>query len=479
MLKITAGALGVLLLLLAAAFTVTRLQHRREFDSISDEQKLAHTLQIIRTSTPTDHKVLKVLFYGQSITFSGWNKQVVEHWHQAYPNTTFVVQNRAIGGFSAEQLIRTTPQDITAFYPDLIVFHVYGDHHYYEQILRLFRSTTAADIIVQTDHGEVLPDPPCQEGLQLSLHHQPGCVGTLWVHQRLWEDEMSYHKIPAFGRKYGLAVEPQRLWWRDYLLRTHTQPRALLMDVIHPNAEGKTLLANFFDQFFDHLVDHWSGQTGTRIVDLPDTALQQAGAPHPVTFDGTRLELITSTPLSQPPTVLVDGTAPKDLDGCYLASRPSPIVTVPDWPAIHRVTLLHDHLPEQWTATIDTISPDQKTFTFHVRSSVTGDQGSGTSDKDFTSRSGTLLIESQDWMPSRAFQKSQAPLPVPFDVHWSVTYTCGDNPETIELGNGLFQLRYVLANGLSNREHTVSLAFPPPPAPQKTQLRAYKPPLLP
>jgi hypothetical protein len=222
-LKLVTWAAVIVVFVLLVAAAATRLKHSQEVDTTSDEQKIARTLEIIRNSTPTDHKVLKVLFYGQSITRSGWHNAVVAHWREKYPNTVFVVQNRALGGFASQWLVRTTAQDITAFYPDLIIFHVYGDHHDYEKILQMFRSMTAADVILQTDHGDVLedvlPDAPCAEGLSLSLHREPGCAGMFWVHQRQWHDEMSYHKIPAFAKKYGMAVEPQHEWWREYLLR--------------------------------------------------------------------------------------------------------------------------------------------------------------------------------------------------------------------------------------------------------------------
>ena len=159
LIKIGSAIAAVGLLAGGIAVLGTWYKHARETDQVPDEQKIARTLEIIRTSTPTDHKALKVLFYGQSITASGWESGVLDNWHQKYPNTVFVVQNRALGGFSSDALIRTTEQDIAAFYPDLIVFHVYGDDTDYEKILRLFRSRTAADIIVQTDHGNVLPDP--------------------------------------------------------------------------------------------------------------------------------------------------------------------------------------------------------------------------------------------------------------------------------------------------------------------------------
>jgi hypothetical protein len=482
-LKIGSWMVAAGLLVLLAAACATWVIHQREVDTVSDEQKIARSLEIIRTSAPADHKILKVLFYGQSITRSGWDKAVIEHWHQRYPNTVFVVQNRALGGFPSPQLLRTTEQDIAAFYPDLIIFHDYGDHRAYEQIIRLFRSRTAADIIVQTDHGESLPDPPCTEGLRLTLRQQPGCTGFLWAKQRLWVkqrnwyDEMSYHKIPALAKKYGLAVEPQRAWWRDYLLRTHVEPNSLLADYIHPNDKGKELIASFFNQYFDNLVEKWNGQTERTVVSIPANTTQYGNGQETVTFDGSRLELISSKPLVTWPTVTIDGDSPKDIDGCYQVTRASSIETVPDWPALRRITLRHDRVPEDWTATLTNISPDQKSFEFSVKSSRAGDEGAGDSSHDFISKSGKLSIEAQDWMVERAFEEKHIPLQAPFEVRWSVNNVCDGEPEVIDRGDGIMQYRYVLGTGLVNEKHAVTLSAPANVFQYLTEFRAYKPPL--
>ena len=464
--------------MLALAAILTRVKHQREVDAVSDEQKIARTLEIIRTSTPENRKVLKVLFFGQSITWSGWDKVVLEHWHETYPNTIFVVQNRALGGFPSTDLERTTEQNIAAFYPDLIIFHVYGDHHAYERIIRMFRSQTAADIIVQTDHGEVMPDEPCDEGLQLTLHHSPGCAGYFWVHQRLWNDEMSYHKIPAIVKKYGIAMEPQRTWWREYLLRTHIDPQSMLVDGLHPNAKGKELIAAFFDRYFDNLVAKWNGETEDHIVFIPANAISRSGDVVTVKFDGSRLELIANKPLSAWPTVTIDESSPNDIDGCYQISRASSVETVPDWPAVRRVTLQHDHVVEEWTAMLTNISPDQKSFEFNVKGAITGDDGIGVSTQDFVSNSGRLRIDAQDWMLLRAFNLKHIPLHAPFFVHWMVSNICADIPEAIDRGDGAMQYRYVLVTGTSNKPHTAVLRGPVSELANVIEFRAYKPPLI-
>jgi hypothetical protein len=470
------GVTVVLALLVAAVGTW--LKRRQEADIVSDQQKIARTLEIIRTSTPTNPKVLKVLFYGQSITRSGWHNAVVAHWREKYPNTVFVVENRALGGFASQYLVRTTEQDIAAFYPDLIIFHVYGDHHSYEKILRMFRSLTAADVILQTDHGDGLPDPPCAEGLQLSLQRKLGCAGMLWVHQRLWHDEMSYHKIPALARKYGMAVEPQRIWWREFLLQKQVDPRSMLMsDGLHPNEKGKELIAAFFNRYFDNLVEHWNGEVEQNVVSIPPGGTTHTDGTETVDFDGSRLELLSNRPLAVWPSVTIDKLSPKDIDGCYQVTRSSPLKSVPDWPALRRITLLHDHAPEDWTVTITNMTPDQRSFAFTVSASASGDEGRGDSSHNFVSKSGRLSIDADDWMFERGYELQHIPLQVPAEVSWSVEYTCSGKPEAIDKGNGTVQYRYVLASGCSNEKHTAKLSFPPNDLADAVEFRAYKPPL--
>jgi hypothetical protein len=470
------GVSIVLVLVIAAA--TTYLKRRQEIDTVPDQQKVARTLEIIRSSTPTNRKVLKVLFYGQSITRSGWHNAVVAHWHEKYPNTVFVVQNRALGGFASQVLVRTTEQDIAAFYPDLIIFHVYGDHRAYEKILRMFRSLTAADVILQTDHGDGLPDAPCAEGLRLSPHRPPGCAGVLWIHQRLWHDEMSYHKIPAFAKKYGIAVEPQREWWRNYLLQKQMDPQSLLMsDGLHPNEKGNDLIAEFFNRYFDNLVDHWNGQTEQNVFSIRAVAATHADGMQTVNFDGSRLELITNQPLAEWPSVTIDERSPKDIDGCYQVTRSSPLQSVPDWPALRRVTLLHDHTPEEWTATITNITHDQKLLDFTVRGSVTGDEGSSSSSQKYVSKSGQLSIDGDDWMFESGYELKHIPLQVPAEVRWSVQYICGGKPEIIDRGDGMTEYRYVLGAGLTNEKHTATLSLAPNAVAGAVEFREYKPPL--
>ena len=319
----------------------------------------------------------------------------------------------------------------------------------------------------------------CQDGLRLSLHEQPGCTGKLFVRQRQWEDEMSYHLIPRLARKYGLAVEPQRTWWRDYLLRTHIRPQSLLVDEVHPNQQGKLLMAQFFNQYFDALVTRWERPDGAQRRFHPcqiaergrrerDILLrrQPAGTDfNPKAADVAHCHDPTASP-------------PRDLDGCYQVSRTTPLSTVPEWPALRRVTLHHDHTVEDWTATFTKIRPDQNYFTFTVRGSVSGDEGSGDSDHDFVSKTGNLGIEGYDWMVGREFAFKQVPLHAPIDVHWSVCTTlAAASRRRSTCTTPQPSIATVLGAGLPNQQHTVVMSPLTKDVSDISEFRAYKPPL--
>ena len=88
---------------------------------------------------------MRVLFYGQSITEQEWSKQVTEDLRKRFPNADLEIENRAIGGFASQLLIRPAEHDVYPFYPDLVIFHVFGANQQYEQIIKSIRSRTTAE----------------------------------------------------------------------------------------------------------------------------------------------------------------------------------------------------------------------------------------------------------------------------------------------------------------------------------------------
>ena len=123
------------------------------------------------------------------------------------------------------------------------------------------------------------------------------------------------------------------------------------------------------------------------------------------------------------------------------------------------------------------ISPDQKSFAFTVEASKAGNEGSGDSSHDFVSRSGILGIEAQDWMLARAYNVKHIPLQTPFRVHWSVVNICDGPAEEIDRGDGTKQYSYVLAAGLANERHSLTITSDDDDLGNVSEFRAYRPPL--
>ncbi|MET0279492.1 MAG: hypothetical protein ABW278_00005 [Steroidobacteraceae bacterium] len=438
---------------------------------------LARTASILRAATADHPRVLRVLFYGQSISTPRWTERAVEELRSAYPNVAFDTRNLAIGGFDAEKLQWTVERDVREFYPDLIVFHVFGDHHAYEKIIRTFRSWTTADIVVSTDHVIEPVEPLCDAGFHLRLSAAPGCKGVLWFRQNSWTEYMSGVWIPAMARKYGLAVEPRREGWSAYLQRLALQPEQLLADSVHPNEAGWALMSHLFVAWFLQAVAERDPQIlpdSPQVVSLP---LPQPGIPARYAFTGNRLELLSSSPLQGFVRVRIDGRAQQETDGCWLDSRTTPLPAEQDWPAIRQVRVDPSyHRADTWTLRITGLNAAQDRFRFSLSSELLGADGAGNSQSRFRSPSGRVGIDPQQWVLAAAVKNSGQGVPEGFSIQWHRSFVCGDEAAVTLPGGGSDQ-RYVIATNLANTSHVAEVELSPT-APEIHEIRAYRPMLL-
>ena len=89
----------------------------------------------------------------------------------------FMFHNAAIGGFISPALIRTAEHDLYPWYPDILVFHVYGPVDKYEEIIRNVRARTTAEIVLWTSHlsaRETLDKNPDAEQRIVAIRGSPG-----------------------------------------------------------------------------------------------------------------------------------------------------------------------------------------------------------------------------------------------------------------------------------------------------------------
>ena len=171
---------------------------------------------------------VRILFYGQSITAQPWWRAVVDDLRRRYPEAKIEAVNRAIGGFISPALRRTAAHDLSPFYPDLLVFHVYGDLENYEAIIREAREATTAEILLHTDH--VAKDE-----------------------NRLVSDDIHSEGVRAIAERHGCMLIDARTQWKRHLAEAGLAPGDLLSDSIHLNDAGNALLAGIVKRFASEL----------------------------------------------------------------------------------------------------------------------------------------------------------------------------------------------------------------------------------
>src|SRR5215217_6267660 len=121
-------------------------------DTMQFKSAVARTAWLLSSVNKGNFEPVKILVYGQSISEQTWWKDVREFVTKRFPSAHVNFINKAIGGFSSERLKLMVENDVVSFYPDLILFHDYGNETDYEMIIQTIRRKTTAEIAVQTDH---------------------------------------------------------------------------------------------------------------------------------------------------------------------------------------------------------------------------------------------------------------------------------------------------------------------------------------
>ena len=415
---------------------------------------IQRTMTLLSTSSPEHRNRVRILFYGQSITENGWWREVEGDLRRRFPNALLEVENRAIGGFASDLLIKPVEHDVPAYYPDLVIFHVYGDHRKYEKIIRLIRSRTSSEVLIQNDH----------------LTRWPAKPGASKDGGEDWDIRMNREIIPGIASKFGCGLVDVRSSWTSYLQDNHLQPRDLLLDDVHLNPRGYALMAAIVNSYLvdrpDLPREEWQSlvrtfEVGSEVSWVKDRLT--------LPFEGNRIDAIgprtakKSEGAGHSARVLIDGKKPSEFEGTYAITRPSP----KPWSALALIRVDHDRplIVENWTLTVTSFDPSPPRWNFRVEGSKTGPDGTGRSDASFTSPSGRVRIDPGSW-----FQKK--PVEPGYQVRWSVVpmftdvyrEAVGDDPSTI------------LAQGLPNGPHTLELVAEPGQTPELAALRAFRPP---
>lgn len=415
-------------------------------------RSIQRTMTLLATSTPEKRNKVRILFYGQSITEQDWWKQVVADLKRRFPHADIDARNKAIGGFASQLLVRPAEHDLYPFYPDLLIFHVYGAHNTYEDIIRNTRTRTATEVLMQTDHLTRWPPPVVDEKKDKGA----------W-----WDDFMNTKFLPATAKKYGCGLVDVRGRWGDYLRANKLEPKALLKDGVHLNDHGNFVMAAIVSRYLVHRPDLLD-ERSKGLVKETDAAGPGGwrDGTLKLDFDGNRVDLDCG-PVVSPVAVRIDGKKPSEFPGCYAITRPNP------WPWSKLFLSRVDHntplILEDWALTVTAVEDGGKKWAFAVKGSRTGEDGTGRSDKPFVSNSGRVKIDPAAWFPNGGPT-------VGYTITWSVVPLFAD-----ELDPDKTPRTVTVAQRIPNGRHTLELTQKgagPGAAPVKT-VRVYRPPFDP
>lgn len=420
---------------------------------------IQRTMRLLATSTPARRNHVRILFYGQSITEQKWTDLVADDLRKRFPNADLEIENRAIGGFASQLLIRPAEHDVYPFYPDLVIFHVYGADQEYEEIIHRIRSRTAAEVLMQRDHVAASGVDP---------NATPNTNKGQW-----WDNYMNNTRLPEIAAKYGCGLADVRGEWLHYLQKNQLKQQVLLRDGVHLNGRGCFVMAKIVEQSLIYRPElPASGAVLARDY-RTGTDAKWAKSRLTLDFSGNRVELLP-VPATNAGSVrvLIDGKPVSAHPECFAVTRPQPN----PWASplsLSRVDNTAPLIAEDWTLTVDSVTgsdPKSATWAYSVRGSRTGVDSSGRSDAVFTSPSGRVKIE-----PESFFRGFSPELKAGHVITWRAYLQGTDIYSPVPPADKTRENAVLLASGLTNGPHRLELIADGGKPPAIIALRVYKP----
>jgi hypothetical protein len=430
---------------------------------------IQRTMTLLATSTPRKRHTVRVLFYGQSITKQDWWKEVAEDLRRRFPHADLMVQNRAVGGFAMPLLPRPAEFDLFPFYPDLIIFHVYGGEPDYEAFIADIRRRTTAEIVLQSDHVTWLPTGNGNDTERMRTFE--------------WHENHSMKWLPELAAKYGCGMVDVWKLWKQHLQENRLLAGDLLSDGVHLNARGNALMASLIKPYLRYdpkLPDkRWRNLTRTYAI---GKEIAWRDGKLTLEFEGNRVEVIAAPRHGKTATaqIRIDGRKPSEFPELYVFTRPNDLPGK-DWPwkvaSMIRLTHAKPLVLEDWTLRLTENTEDGSRFAFEVVGSQTGPDGSGSSDRIFVSNSGRIVIQPEDWWLHNAFRITKTSFPVGTEIRWSVRPMFADTYAPPEIADSTRETVTVLASGLTNTTHTLEITAEGAGSVPIRAIRVYRPPL--
>jgi hypothetical protein len=410
-------------------------------DSAKLGELIPHTMYLLHSG-----QKVKIAIYGQSLSDENnrWWRDLGDVLKLAYPNADIDIRTFGVGGVASSLLWRLTNQELVAFYPDLVIFHVYGHHTFYETIIRQIRGCTAAEMIIQGDH--------------FGKNDGTGAAGS-WNYNlndmSKWDNNMSFQIVKDYCDTYKLERDNRRQEWYDYLRANSYVPAQLLKDDIHFNEQGQWLVASLAARHFVYNPGRNTDPSGlVKYYEVgKDVAVIDGKISLP--FEGNKIELIPSSKTEAVISATIDGKKPSEFANCYYFT----IASGGFW---NGAPFLRPGMgipqEEGWTITMT------GNGNFSLSGSKTGFDGSGNKDNVFIAGSKrVVLIKKNDWgnygSPNASgnytfkskgmFNEKIAFDTISFDPGKenaiNLVQGLGNTTHTLELtsSNGIFPIRYI------------------------------------
>jgi hypothetical protein len=435
--------LPALCLSLAAALPSAELAH--PLPDPGDEAKsfgahVQRAMTLLATSTKEHRHHVRVLVYGQSISEGDWWHLVERDLRARFPDADLEMANRALGGHASQWLVREAETDVYPFAPDLILFHVYGAHSCYEQIVARMRSRTTAEVLITEDH--------------LGAKDGPNAAGI--IEDDRWSRFMDGLFIPKVAERYGCELVALREPWKRYVLDNHLRPGELLKDDIHLGEQGNALYAAFIERQLVRRPElPVDDPDAVRTLMVGKDAAWQNGK-LTLAFEGNGVDALAKAGTGPAATVLIDGKPPSQLVEPWAFTRA-------EGPGIKIRCIASQRAPlaEDWTIRVTGVDRAAKSIAFEAIGSRTGRDGTGTSAKRFVSNSGRLVIESAVEKP---FMPSESDWAIDFNqaaVGGEVRFACyalhTDHYIAPVIADPSLDYATTLVHGLANGKHTLTL----------------------
>lgn len=424
---------------------------------------IQRTMTLLATSTPEKRNTVRILFYGQSIVANKkWTDAVVSDLIERFPHADIIYENRAIGGFSSQYLVNSSESDMYPFYPDLVIFHVYGAHKEYQEIIHTLRSRTTAEVAIVSDH----PGAKEYDGKEFSALSD-------------WDNFMRNTFVPAVAKEYKARLIDITTPWKEYLQKNNLASQALLRDGIHPNDHGCFLMSELVKRELVYLPDHPKDEWKDLVKEYKigeDVKFKKRKLNFE--FEGNRVDVVPGNGDNPVPMdVKIDGKKPSGIKSCYTFTRTSGSPGV-EWPAILRIDSETLPLLEDWKLTVEKVNDPNTDFTFKVEGSKTGFDGMGNSLEKFISSSGRVVIEPGMWKNlQRDYEFKGQPVTPGFEITWSVKPLFVDQYQAVEMADSSKDYATRLAQNLTNEKHTLQLTIKGKGNPMIKAIRIYTPPV--